>query len=179
MADRIAGKRVAFVIAPENFRDEEYFQPKVILQSHGFSVDTIVKGDPEEVTGSKGGKARTDAHFDTVTPENYDILIFAGGPGAKVYLQDTEVHDLVWSFYSQSKVVAAICIAPSILANAGILTGKKATAYPDQKENLVTKGAYWLDEPVVVDGHIVTASGPEAAIEFGEKIAHVLATDHQ
>jgi protease I len=171
----LSGKKIAFLIAPQDFRDEEYFQPKVVLQSQGATVTTSAKGDPEEITGSKGGKARTDALMAEVTPDTYAALVFVGGPGAKVYLRDKEIHKLIQDFQAADKVIGAICYAPAMLAAAGILKGKKVTAFSEQKEFILAQGALWSDQPVVVDGAIVTAQSADTAIQFGEELATVLA----
>ena len=70
--------------------------------------------------------------------------------------------------------MAAICIAPSILANTGLLEGKRATAFPSQEGHLVMKRAKFKQTEVVVDGKIVTANGPKASRQFGEEIAKLL-----
>ncbi|NMC35506.1 hypothetical protein GYA49_00510 [Candidatus Beckwithbacteria bacterium] len=170
----LSGKKVIFILAPANFRDEEYFQPKVVLQSQGAEVLTVAKGDPEEMTGTQGGKARTDAKFADINPETVDGLIFVGGAGASTYFNYKTVHKQIQAFAQANKILGAICIAPSILANADILKGKKVTASESQKENLQAKGAKYQNQAVVVDDNIITANGPEAAIAFGEALAKAL-----
>jgi protease I len=81
---------------------------------------------------------------------------------------------LARDFYDSGKIVAAICLAPAILAKAGLLSGVKATCTPDEEENLVAGGAEYTGAPVEVDGKIVTGSGPDAARRFGEKIVELL-----
>jgi protease I len=80
---------------------------------------------------------------------------------------------LAKEFNKDGKVVSAICIAPSILANAGILNGKKATSFPSQRNNINAVGTY-TGTPVEVDGKIITGNGPQAAKDFGKKIAEAL-----
>ena len=74
----------------------------------------------------------------------------------------------------QNKILGAICIAPSILANAGVLKNKKATVYPSESSNLKTKGAIYTTEDVTRDGNIITANGPAAAQDFAETITQAL-----
>ena len=169
-----ASKKIAFIIAPENFRDEEYFQPKVILQAKGIHIDTAAKNNPDEVTGSQGGKARPDIKLSSVTPQNYDGVVFVGGSGAQVYFEDEEIHQIARDFDKAEKIIAAICIAPSILANAGLLKGHKATAFKSQLGNLKKKGVNVVDEDVVTDGRYITANGPEVALAFGTQISKSL-----
>jgi protease I len=75
----------------------------------------------------------------------------------------------------KEKIVGAICIAPVTLANAGILTGKKATVFESETKKLKDKGANCTRKNVERDGKTITANGPKAAKEFGETIAKALA----
>ena len=77
-------------------------------------------------------------------------------------------------FQKNGRITAAICAGPSILANAGILIGKTVTGTPSQEENIKNRGGEYTGMPVEVDGQIITAKGPDAAEEFGEKIAYLL-----
>ena len=72
------------------------------------------------------------------------------------------------------RLLAAICIAPTTLAHAGLLDGVRATAFPDREDDLRAHGAVWTGAPVTVDGRIITGNGPEAAADFGEAIAEAL-----
>lgn len=171
---KLTDKKIAFLIAPKDFRDEEYFRPKVALQAEGAQIFTFAKGDPEEVTGSSNGKAHTTVKFDEVTPGTFDCLIIVGGKGVKKYFNDKSIHALVRSFYESDKLIAAICSGPVVLANAGILKGKKVTSWIKEKEVLVAVGAKWQNQTTVIDGNLITSQGPETAMEFGIKIGEML-----
>jgi len=71
-------------------------------------------------------------------------------------------------------VLAAICLAPAILAKAGILKGKKATVWEGARNKVVAGGAAYREGPVVIDGKIITANGPSAAAQFGKSIKQLL-----
>jgi len=168
----IKQKCVAILIAPKNFRDEEYFQPKVMLDAVGIKVFTVAKGDPDEVTGIKGGKAHIDAKLDEIDPLNYDGLVLVGGKGVKSYYANKKIHKLLQKMNDAGKVVAAICIAPIVLAKAGILRDHKATVNSEEgilalKEN----GAEYEDKSLVIDHNIITAKDFSVAMSFGESIA--------
>lgn len=167
-------KKVLFVLAPKNFRDEEYFISRVALQANGAQVVTTSKG-VEEATGTKGGKVKIDFELAEVKPKDYEAIVFVGGKGAAGYFKNKKVLDLAKDFAQKEKVIGAICIAPVILANAGILKGKKATSYSSEKSALLAKGAKFTGAKVQQDGKIITASGPEASNDFGKKVAEVLA----
>jgi len=169
----LSGKKVLMVVAPVNFRDEELFVPKEILESAGAAI-TVTSRGVTTAQGSLGKTVAIDKDLTKVNSTDYDAIIFVGGPGTTTYFNDQNALDLAKSAFTSGKVVGAICIAPSILANSGILSGKKATAFPSEAGNLKAKGATYTGESVTVDGKIVTAKGPEAAKEFGEAIKNLL-----
>jgi len=169
----LSGKKILMVIAPNNFRDEEYFTPREVLENANASV--FVTSLEEEAVSVAGKTVTVDFTLDKASVDDYDAIVFVGGPGAAVYFDNEKAISLAKDFYEAGKVVAAICIAPSVLANAGILEGKKATAWPSEQGNLEAHGATYTGEQVTVDGRIVTGKNPTAAQEFGNKIAEILA----
>jgi protease I len=169
--DDLSNKNVIMILAPSGFRDEEYSIPRKVLEQYGANIKTASLN--KDVVGMLGRRDSVDMLLEEVKSD-YDAIIFVGGVGTKVYFDDPEVHELAREMFNKEMVVAAICIAPSILANAGLLEGKKATSYPSEKENLEKHGATYTGEKVTVDGKIVTGSGPAAAEEFGEAIAKLL-----
>ncbi|MFH1375224.1 MAG: DJ-1/PfpI family protein [Patescibacteria group bacterium] len=168
-------KHALFVIAPADFRDEELFEPQKVLQDAGVEI-TIASREPGEVIGKLGGKAKAQIGINQVNAEDFDAVIFVGGPGAATYFADPAAHLLAQKAVKSGKILAAICIAPTVLANAGVLKGKKATVFPspDGEKALADGGASYTKANVEVDGKIITANGPEAATEFGEKILELL-----
>ncbi len=169
----LSGKNIVMIIAPDNFRDEELLEPKGVFEDAHANVVVASKG----VISSKGMLgAIVDADMDLadVCADDYDAVIFVGGSGASVYFDDPLAISLAKSAYDEGKVVGAICIAPSILANAGILDGKRATAWSSEAGNLRDKGAEYTGNAVAQDGKIITANGPRAAREFGVKVAEAM-----
>lgn len=171
-----AGKKILMIIPPTDFRDEELARPKAVFEQAGALVAVASKG-VSETTGMLGGKAAVDLDIAEAEAADYDAVVFVGGAGASVYFDDLRAQALAKDAHAQGKIVAAICIAPSTLANAGILTGKKATVSPSEAGNLQAKGGVYTQEPVVVDGTVVTASGPDAAEAFGQKIIELLSQE--
>jgi len=105
--------------------------------------------------------------------------LFIGGSGAQEYIGDENCYRVARETVKAGKILGAICIAPAILAKAGVLEGKKSTVWSSAMDRSAVKilessGAKYLAEPVVVDGKIVTASGPIAAKKFAEKIIEIL-----
>ncbi len=146
-------------------------------------IDTLSRGGVEVViaglqAGAIEGKYRIkvlpDITIDEIELEKYDAVILPGGyPGYANLGADRRVLELVKKAFELGIVVAAICGAPSVLAKAGVLKGKKATIYPGMEAEL--RGAKPSNERVVVDGTVVTSQGPGTALEFGVKLVEMLA----
>lgn len=164
-------KKVLMVIAPKNFKDEEYFIPKEIFEDNGIQVTTTSSN--ERATSVYGKDVKVDLLLNDADT-NYDAVVFIGGPGATVYYNDTKAINLAKSFYREAKVVSAICLAPVILANAGLLTGREATVFTSEASKLTARKAIYTGNKVTADGLIITANGPSAAKEFANKIVEVL-----
>ncbi len=168
----LSEKKVVMIIAPENFRDEELLEPKSVLEGYGAKVD--IASTVEEAKGMLGATAKVDVNLSDVSVDEYDAIVFVGGSGSSIYFNDEKAISIAREAYDKGKITAAICIAPSTLANAGILEGKKATSYSSESSNLKEKGAVYTGTSVEKDGKIITADGPSSAREFGEAIASSL-----
>jgi len=169
----LEGKSVLMIIAPVNFRDEEFLEPKAVFEKQKMTVTVASKG-VKTAKGMLGATAEIDKDISAVNVDEYDAVVFIGGTGASAYFEDSTALSIAKEAYEKGKVVAAICIAPSILANAGILEGKKATCFSSESSNLETQGANYTGGDVEVDGKVITASGPAAAKKFGAAIAGAL-----
>lgn len=153
----------ALVLMAEGFEEIELSSIVDILRRGGVTV-TIAGLKDGLLTGSRGIKMQPDAPLDSIK-EIYDIIILPGGSPGHINLgNDRRVLDLVNKYYVEGKFVAAICAAPTVLAKAGILAGKKATVYRGMEKEL--KGAMYVDNPVVEDEKIITSQGPGTAMEF-------------
>ena len=171
----MAGKRVLMVIAPENFRDEELLHTKEELERAKVSV-TIASKRTTTARGMLGATVTPDLKLEQVDVDDYDAVIFVGGGGSAVYFDDDRALSIASEAFDKGKKTCAICIAPVILANAGVLDGKRATVFDgDYIEAIEAKGATFVNKPVVVDGNVITANGPNAARDFGRTIARELA----
>lgn len=161
------------IIAPRNFRDEELFHTKEELEASGNDV-TIASTTINTVTGMLGGTVTPDITIDKVNVDDYDAIVFVGGSGSSIYFNNPRAHEIVKTAYNKGKVIGAICIAPSTLANAGILKGKRATCWSSEGSNLRVKGAFYTGSSIEKDGKIITADGPSSARSFGREIARLL-----
>lgn len=164
---------VLMVIAPEMFRDEEYEHPREVFERRRAQV-TVASIEPGLCKGRFGLTATADIALADANAEEFDAVAFIGGAGASVFFEDPAALALAKAMHAAGKVVSAICIAPTVLANAGLLRGRKATSFPSQEDVLRAAGALYTGNPVQTDGRIVTANGPEAAYGFGEAVADAM-----
>jgi len=171
------GKKVLMIVAPENFRDEEYMEPRNIFENDGLEV-IVASKEVQEAKGMFGTTIKIDLDIEDVNVEDYDTVVFVGGSGSSVYYNDSIVLNIAREAYNKGKIIGAICIAPGILAKAGILEGKKATIWDSGNREFIKileeSGAIYTGADVEQDGNIITANGPHAAQEFGEKIVQSL-----
>jgi len=167
--------RILMVVAPKNFRDEEFLVPKQLFEGRGWTVKIASKAKAGETAeGMLGAKVKIDLSISDAKVSDYDAIVFAGGTGASTYFNDPTAHMLAWQAYDTGRVVGAICIAPSILANANVLQGKRATGWPSERENIAAKSAGYTGADVEVAGRVVTGKAPPAAKKFAEAIANLL-----
>ncbi len=168
-----SGKTAVMLIAQNGFQDDEFFRPKEVLEKNGVKV-TVASSALTAAKGMNGGTFNPEVLHKDVDVKKFDAVIFIGGSGAAEYLDDPQAHMLAQEAAAENKIVGAICIAPRILANAGVLQGKKATVYPGEGEKLKAAGVNYTANPVEIDGTIITADGPDSAEQFGEEIVKAL-----
>ncbi len=165
-------KKVIMIIAPENFRDEEYFDTREALEKKGVDVRVASISTPA-ISGIEKREVEVDMLLNDVT-NDFDGIVFIGGGGAKVYFDNQTALDLARKYYEDGKIVAAICIAPLILGHAGIMSDKKATCWEGGAKELGDFGAEYTASDVEIDGNIITANGPKSSENFGKEVAKAL-----
>lgn len=163
---------VLIVIAPEGFQEKEYGDSKRALEKNGHTV--ITSSTKEESHSKSGSVEKTDIFLKDARAEDFSAVVFIGGPGSSIYFDDEIAQNLAKSFAKANKITAAICAAPSILANAGLLENRTATCFPSQAENLQAHKANYTGKPLEQDKNFITANGPEAAYDFGKAISVAL-----
>ncbi|GAH93037.1 unnamed protein product, partial [marine sediment metagenome] len=146
--------------------DEEYKEPRRILENAGFEI-TVASFGLDTCRGTLGSMVKPDILLNDVDAVNFDCVIFVGGAGSSEYFTNPRALSIAKQAAAPDKILAAICIAPVTLANAGVLRGKKVTAFPSVQKDLEKQGAVYTGEEVEVDGNIITANGPQSAKEFG------------
>lgn len=164
---------ILYFLPANHFNEEEFFITKNLLEKNGFN--SFVTSDVFDFCeGTNGRKFRTDMKIENVNPNNFAGIILTGGSGAKDYWNNTRLHRILNEFNNRKKAIAAICFAPVILANSGVLNGKNATCHPEVKQELIRPEIEYKDVPVVVSKNIITANGPKASFEFAESVIFVL-----
>jgi protease I len=166
--------KVLSVIAPQGYQGVEYSHSKEALEAEGHTV--VTASSIQKAKAKDGSSLQVDVLLKDVDLDGFDAILFVGGPGVYDYFEDIHVLGLAKKFHRAGKIVSAICAAPSILANAGLLKGIKATSFPSQAANLKAKGAHFTGRAVERDGQIITADGPNNAKAFGKKISEALKT---
>ena len=168
---------ILFIIAHEGFQPIEYSVPKRVLLAAGVEVKTASDMPGIATSAINREKIPVDLKLDEVVVDEYEGIFLIGGPGAWEFLNDEKSYRIIREMAKGCKIWGAICISPRILANAGVLKGRKVTGWDDDgelSEVLLNVGAEYIKKSVVVDGNLITASGPAAAKEFGEKIVVAL-----
>ncbi len=139
-------------------------------------IEVISAGlDAENITASRGIKLIPDTDLKSALKDDYDMIVLPGGlPGANHLDNDDRLKSALKKMANDDKDIAAICAAPKVLANAGLLKGKMATCYPGFLDDPELSGITLSDEAVVRDGKIITSRGPGTAMDFALELIEVL-----
>jgi protease I len=165
--------KALIIIAHSGYQDHEYAGTRKGLEEAGFEIIISAK-EMGTCSGSLGGKEEATIAMRDVIVSDYDTIAFIGGPGAALLASDADALKVANDAYRADMPLGAICIAPTILAKAQVLSGKRATVWNEdglQQQILETYGAEYTGEAVTIDGNIVTGNGPKAAEEFGKTLA--------
>ena len=159
----------------DGFEEIEAVTVVDLLRRAGIEVHTASLDGPR-VTGSHGIAVQADIALDAAVASDYDMIVLPGGmPGAEHLKNDPRVLSLLRRFAADGRYTAAICAAPSVLAHAGLLDERAATSFPGFLSAESAPGIRLREEPVVVDGKVVTSRGAGTAMEFGLALVGLLA----
>ncbi len=172
---QIIPRSVVMVIAPKDFRDEEFKTPYDYLKELGHNI-LVASTDTAKATGMLDLTVKPDLLIENIDTLAFDALILVGGTGSAIYWDNQIVHQLLKYYARPPRVLASICIAPVSLARAGVLKDKEATVYKDRStlDEFKKGGAKYVEKEVVISGNIITASGPQASEKFSQAIAQAL-----
>lgn len=162
------------VFLAEGFEEIEACTIIDILRRCGIKVQ-LVGLDPNQVKGSHGIIITPDQGIENFSVDDYNAVICPGGyPGYENLRKNSIIKKFIQVAHNQGKIVAAICGAPTILSDVGILKGKLCTIYPGLEDELKKGGGIPENEIVVVDGNIITSQGPATTFAFALKLAEML-----
>lgn len=169
------GKRVA-ILMTDGVEQVEYIEPRQFLEQHGAQVVLVAPKEQGEMV--QGFNHLTPADTFAVEldvrdarADDFDALVLPGGVANPDNLRmNNTVVALIREFARQDKPVAAICHGPWTLIDAGIAEGKRLTSWPSLKEDIRNAGGEWVDEPVVMDGKLVTSRKPDDIPAFNQAI---------
>lgn len=178
MSEKLSGKKVA-ILATNGFEQSELFKPLEALRDAGAEVEIIsVKEDSIKAWDEDdwGKTIQVDQLVTNVSPSDYDALMLPGGVMNPDNLRKNEdAVSFVSEFLKSGKPIAAICHAPWLLAETGLLKGRKLTSYSSIKTDLINAGAEWIDEQVVTDNGLVTSRNPSDLPAFCKKMIEEIA----
>ncbi|HEY5602331.1 MAG TPA: DJ-1 family glyoxalase III [Gammaproteobacteria bacterium] len=145
-----------------------------LLRRAGIDVVTASL-DSEPIRASRGTVLIADQILDQALQQSFDMVVLPGGlPGADHLNTDPRILKLLAKMADMNQFIAAICAAPKVLATAGLLSGKRATAFPGVLEKLSLPDTDIVKDPVVIDGNVITSRGPGTAMDFALQLIELL-----
>ena len=163
--------RILLLIAQRNFNETEFLVTKKGLEEKKIQI-TVTSITTDDAVGMEGMRVKPDRSLRQTNPNEYDAFIIIGGSGSPQLLDYPETIEWARRFDRQNKLIAAICLAPMVLAKAGILKGVMSTVFPADFaiSTLKQENATYSNRHVIEDDNIITADGPDSAKEFVYKI---------
>jgi len=174
---KLDGKKVLMVIPHTQFRDEEFFEPRKILEDEGAKV-VVASTSVRICRGMKGGTVQSDLAIGDAKADEYAGLVLCGGSSVPdVFWNDKKLQELAVAMSTAGKVIAAICLSTVVLAKAKLLADREATVYflPQALEELKAAGAKYVRETLLIHNNIILAEGPPDSQRFGQAIRSALA----
>jgi len=150
--------RVLFLSA-DQFEDVELIYPFHRLKEEGHEV-YVASFERGTITGKHGYPMEVDLSFEEADPDEFDALVLPGGRAPEKVRLNEKAISIAKKMFGDGKPVASICHGPQVLISAGVLRGRKGTSYIGIRDDLISAGVEWLDEPVVVDGNWVSSRHP-------------------
>ncbi|NKI34282.1 type 1 glutamine amidotransferase [Wenzhouxiangella sp. XN79A] len=151
--------RTVAVLAEHDYQELELHYPRLRLLEAGATVHVLGTGE-DRYLSEKGYGVHADRNVADVDPGDYDAVVIPGGMAPDAMRTDEHLIDLVRALDDAKKPVAWICHAGWVAASADIVRGRRVTSVASIKDDLVNAGAEWVDEEVVVDGHLISSRTP-------------------
>merc|ERR550534_749946 len=161
MAEASPATKTIGILVEFNFEDLELTYPRLRFIEDGHTVYLIGPQANFKYKGKHGYPAKSTHCIDDVTHKDLDALVIPGGWAPDYWRRDERFLKLVRDMVAQKKPVAAICHGPWLLCSADVLKGRKATCFYSIKDDVKNAGATYVDEPVVIDGPVITSRVPD------------------
>ncbi|MGC4190129.1 MAG: type 1 glutamine amidotransferase domain-containing protein [Thermomicrobiales bacterium] len=167
-----SAKRVAVALA-RNYEDIESDAPIEALKAAGADV-TVIGIEKGAIEGKKGGSTEATETFQTVSPQDFDLLLIPGGGSPENLRIDDGAVSFTRAFVESGRPVAAICHGAQLLISAKVLAGKKLTAVNKIRDDVANAGGIYVDEPLVTDSNLITSRIPDDLPVFNEAIVKAI-----
>ncbi len=168
-------RRVAMVLA-KNYEDIEATSPRDFLEALGAEV-TVIGIDRGTIPGKKGGSIEPDVTFDDLPPDTereFDLLLIPGGSSPEYLRIHEPALALTRRFQAAGKPIASICHGPQLLISAGVLKGRTTTCVNRIRDDIRNAGGIYVDEPLVIDGNLISSRVPADLPLFNRALARAL-----
>ena len=174
MADKLQGKRIAFLVAPEGVEQVELTEPWKAVESEG-GMPELISLEAGEIQAfnhlDKGDRFAVDRTVADASASDYDALVLPGGvANPDILRMDDDAVAFARAFFEEAKPVGVICHGPWTLVEADVLRGRTITSWPSMKTDIRNAGGTWVDEEVVVDEGLVSSRNPDDLPAFCAKI---------
>jgi protease I len=174
---KLDGKKVLMVIPHTQFRDEEFLEPRKILEDEGAKV-VIASTAIRACRGMRGASVQADVAIADAKVDDYAALVICGGSSVPDFFwNDKKLQEFATAMSEAGKIVAAICLSTVVLAKAKLLAGREATVYflPEAIQELKDAGAKYVKKTLIIHNNIILAEGPPDSQRFGQAIRAALA----
>lgn len=168
----IMAKRVAILVA-DMYQELEFWYPYLRLQEEGAEV-VAVGPEAKEYKSKLGYPAKAELGAKDVRAQDFQAVVIPGGYAPDHLRRSPELVRFVREMAEAGKPVAAICHGPWMLCSARVVKGKRVTSFFSIRDDLENAGAIWVDEPVVIDGNIITSRVPQDLPVFVKTLIEVL-----
>lgn len=161
------------ILAEDQYQELELHYPRLRLIEAGAKVQVIGAGQ-DQYHSSKGYAVSVDAHINDVSADDFDAVIIPGGMAPDRMRRHRAMVDFVRELHAAEKPIAWICHAGWMAVSADIICGRRVTSFESIRDDMTNAGGDWVDEPVVVDGHLISSRIPDDLPAFCQALLKAL-----
>ncbi len=161
------------VFLEDMVEDSEFLYPYMRLKEEGHEVVSVAPSK-KYYQGKGGMQFKPDKAFSEVKDQEFDAVIIPGGYAPDRWRRDQEIIDFVKYHYDRGAIVASVCHGPWLLISAKIVKGKKVTAFPAIKDDLINAGAIYNGNDMEEDGNLITSTNPNTMLPMIKRVVEIL-----